>query len=166
MALSARHHGLMTRSVRNPRHLPGGVLNGKGGWPSRAVRLRHEEDALALKRAIVIMLEWEYDRAGWQTIGRGRPAYYPRTTCSGLHIASPPGHAVVGLLADRHHLGVRFYQVAPNDRAALVRLLIERLPSSLALADLDEPQCLAHDDCAALLELGRACFRDAHGPKP
>ncbi len=74
-----------------------------------------------------------------------------------------PGHTVVGMLGTgAYAIGVRHYGVDAYTRERIDYLLHRRLPATIAHGVIDEPACVAHDDCEALEEMGRACWRYHH----
>lgn len=74
----------------------------------------------------------------------------------------PLGFFVVGVI-DAGKLGVRFYgDVVAHERERVVGDLQQQLPIIIVVEDVtDAPACVEHGDCAALEELGRACWAAA-----
>lgn len=118
----------------------------------------------ALIRAIHVVEREEEERAWGAFFHAGMATRMGMETVDNP-VFTPPckGHTVVGVLRSGV-LGFRHYDVSDEDRSDLAKALLETTRSRLVVfADVDEPQCLAHDDCEMSEELGRACWASAHG---
>lgn len=121
---------------------------------------------------VMVLSAWNYSEAEWL----GRSDALDILPSTGLSFAID----VVGRTALRHGLsipivgvvrervlrlhwppGSRGHALGPFDHAG--QRVLESIACQLACTvDIEEPACVAHEDCAALPDLGRACWGARH----